>query len=97
MTPEMLNAILVWLRSNQIDLDFHRLNLNRYEAIFEDEDLENESDFAKKIEKEIPILRTRIKEVELVIKHTRLQLNNAWYDDTQIDEMINNLPAEQTT
>jgi hypothetical protein len=42
----------------------------------------------KKIGNELPILRTRIKEVELIIKHTILQLKTNWYTDEEIETMI---------
>ena len=84
-SQQMLNSIIQGLVSSENDLQFHKLNLERFEAITNDETLDKESDFAKKLLKEIPVLRSRIAEVELVIKHTNLQLETAGYTAEQIE------------
>lgn len=79
-TNEMLDSIIAGIDSNKRDLEFHKLNLKRYENILQDKDLE-EWEFKNKLINEIPILQSRIKEVTLVIKYTEMQLEGVSEED----------------
>ena len=72
-TNEMLDAIIIGIDANKRDLEFHKLNLERYDNILKDDDLE-EWEFKTKLMNEISVLQSRIKEVTLIIKYTEMQL-----------------------
>lgn len=71
---EITKAIAESIIANERDLAFHQINLQRYEAILADPELE-EGDFKNKLVNEIPVLYSRIKEVSLIIKHAKTQIS----------------------
>jgi DNA-binding MurR/RpiR family transcriptional regulator len=71
---EIKKAIAQSIISNERDLAFHTINLQRFEAILADPELE-EGDFKTKLVNEIPVLHSRIKEVSLIIKHAKTQIS----------------------
>ena len=83
MNDFIAESIVLGIDSNENDLALHKLNLERYENILLDPDLE-EGEFKEKIRKEIPILKSRINEVEVILKHTYSQITEQQIEDTRI-------------